>query len=127
MKFQKTLNKEYFDSLQESLIIANRKKLWENNKQKLDYLREQLFDLYDIETIFVINEFLEKNIYNINKIPILIETNKNNFEDIVESCFVQNIVSDFDFYFLVEDILYFFDKDWREVEKEIEKQVSINE
>lgn len=84
MDFTKSLNKEYYYSLDEALNKEpHKKKLWESLLPSLSTLVEKMFDNYDITDIFIINEIFQKN--NISeKISILIEIDDFDFDDIYD-------------------------------------------
>lgn len=122
MNFTTSLEKEYYYSLNEVLQNDSfRDKMWKDNKEYLLTLKEELFLYYDIDKIYLINEFFEKNSI-VENIPILIETDKLNLEELAENGFTQFDNDLFDYYFRTKDNIYkLHHKNLQEVELEIKK------
>lgn len=94
MNFEETLEiKEYFSSLNEAIDF--RKPLWEKNVKHIEDISDFLFDNYDIEdSIFIINEFFDRNVYSTEKIDVLIELSKFEFEELLENKVIDRFQSD---------------------------------
>lgn len=122
MNFDTSLEKEYYYSINETLQNDSfRNKIWEENKDYLLVLKEELFLHYDIENIYVINEFFEKNTL-VENIPILIDIDKINLEEMAESEFSQFDNDAIDYYFRTKYQTYkLYNKNLQEVDLEIKK------
>lgn len=124
MKFQKSQNKVYFNDIKN--LNETRKLILDDNKTMIDEIKQKMFDLYDVENMFVINEFLDKDVYNVEYIPLLFSLSKGNFEDLVENKQLKDFYSNnIKLNILVENKLYIFDEYWHEIENKILKKLEI--
>lgn len=85
MNFNNVLStKEYFQNLNEAKDF--RPAIWERNEKHLKKLEQVLFDEFTVEeSISIINNFLDKSVYNLENIDIMIELNNSEFENVIES------------------------------------------
>lgn len=115
--------KEYY-TLEEA--ISYRKRLWSKNVNTLYALSDRLFDDLDTEeNVFIINEFFEKNKYNIERIDVLIEFNKYEFEQFIENNILEEYVTDdikYHVYIIDEDVFYTYDDFYKETTLNINKK-----
>lgn len=129
MNFDTSLEKEYYYSLNEVLKNDSFKyKTWKDNKDYLFTLKEDLFIHYDIDKIYLINEFFEKN--NVNEqIPVLIDLSKLDLEELVEDDFSQFDNDAIDYYFRTKEDTYklLYNKNLQEVDLEIKKLCEIKQ
>lgn len=126
MNFNTSLEKEYYYSINETIQNDSFKnKLWEENKDYLLVLKEELFLHYDIEKIYLINEFFEKNSI-LENIPILIDIDKINLEEMAENEFSQFDNDAIDYYFRTKYQTYrLYNKNLQEVNLKINKLCEI--
>jgi hypothetical protein len=75
----------YFPTLKETLEF--RKDIVGQTSDSLATLKDDLFINFNIENIFAINEFFDPETPYLSYIPILIEVNKSQLEDMLESNF----------------------------------------
>jgi len=85
-------SKNYFQTLEEAIV--QRPVLWNKNNEILESLKQDLFDYIDVEELFIINEFMEKDIHTVNKIDVLIEMSKLQFEQLLEKKILDKYSSD---------------------------------
>lgn len=78
-----------FSTLEECLSHPIRKNLFIEAKESLCQLKKILFN-FDIDNIYVINEFIDRNIYSLKVIPIYFETSKKDLEIIVDKKLLEN-------------------------------------
>lgn len=128
MKFNTSLEKEYYYSITEAIENDSFKnKLWKENKEYLKQLKENLFLLYDIDKLYLINEFFEKNSLNEN-ISILIEVNNLDLDDLIEEDFSSFDNDLIDYYFRTKDNTYkLYNKNLQETSLEIKKICELNQ
>lgn len=106
MNFQEVKN--YFHTLNEAKNF--RSQLWKKNNIIIENLTEKLYDDFDIEeSVFIINDFFNKDIYSLDKIDVLIKLDDNKFEELVESkIMAEYITDDINFHFKVGDKFYLY-------------------
>lgn len=110
MNFESTVDRPTYFSLKQVLNEDyNRGQLYNKNKEFLYSLQEKLFDEYDVEGIYIINEFFEKFSF-INKIPILFEVDKFNFEEMQDEKFNLLNNDNIDYYIKTENLIYLYSK-----------------
>ena len=79
MNFQEVKN--YFHTLNEAKNF--RSQLWKKNNIIIENLTEKLYDDFDIEeSVFIINDFFNKDIYSLDKIDVLIKLDDKGNKDI---------------------------------------------
>lgn len=119
MNFNESLEKEYYYSLEEAFKSPFKKNLWDKNIERILSLKESLFINYDIDEIYIINEFLEKNSTN-EKISILIKADQKDLDDLVK----ENI----SVYVEAEGVLYKLEENkLKEVNLKIRKACKFNQ
>lgn len=123
------INKKYYKNMSEIMKSESRKKIFENNINQLDELYYQF--KYDNHVnnscnFYVFKETIDTNVYNPNKINIIIEIDKNLFESFVDSQKIKQINESLDINFLIEDKLYFYDNLWKEIPFNKGSMVNIN-
>ena len=108
MNFNDSIEKNYFHTLNEAKTF--RPQVWKKSSVIIEKLINELYDNFDIEeSVFVINDFFDKNIYSLNKIDVLVKLDKNKFEELVESKIIEKYqADDINFHFMVEDVFYVF-------------------
>lgn len=85
---------EYFQDLGEALEF--RKSFWEKCCKSIEKLKEDLFDYVDSEdSVYVTSEFLEKNIYKLEKMELLVILDDLQFEGFIENKLSENLDTDF--------------------------------
>jgi hypothetical protein len=93
MTFNDVINLKNYYTLSEA--TAHRKYLWERVEPLIDNLRQDLFDIYDIdESIFIINSFFDKQLYETSSVELVIDVDKTSLEQMVEDGFFQKHESD---------------------------------
>jgi len=123
------LKKKYYKNISEVLQSNNRKKIIESNIQQLDKLYYQFkYDnhINNLCNFYIFNETIDINVYNINKINLIIEIDKILFESFVDSQEINKINESLDINFLVDNRLYFYDNLWKEIPFERESMININ-
>jgi hypothetical protein len=112
--------KNYYHNQSELLESNDRSKLWENNKLEIAELYKELYFLYEIKDLFFVNDFIDKSIPFIDKIHLMFELNKENFEDLVDSHLLEKYSEGVKYYCRVDaDIFLFEDSIWRKYEEKI--------
>ncbi len=111
MNFNQVVSlKNYFNTLNEA--IQFRTTLWEKNITNLELLEQELFDNFDIEdSIFIINEFFNKNNFSLDVIDVLLEVTKSQFENMIDEQTIQKFNNDgtcYHIYIKDEDRFYTF-------------------
>jgi len=108
MNFNDSIEKNYFHTLNEAKTF--RPQVWKKSSVIIEKLINELYDNFDIEeSVFVINDFFDKNIYSLNKIDVLVKLDKNKFEELVESKIMTEYEHDnINFHFVVENVFYVF-------------------
>ena len=110
MNFESTVDRPTYFSLNQVLKEDyNRGQLYNKNKEFLTSLQEKLFDEYDVERIYIINEFFEKYSF-INKIPILFEVDKFTFEEMQDEKFNLLNNDNIEYYIKTENLIYLYSK-----------------
>lgn len=112
MKFDYTLTYEYYNSLQEIMQNNNRKYLLELNKDILMKLLDSLEIEYDVQNLYIINETLRKNVYDIKKLSLFFEIDKKNFEDLVDSHLLDKYNNIYNIYCDVNNTVYFLNENY---------------
>ena len=106
-----TESKDYFQTLEEA--IQQRQSLWSKNSKILESLKQDLSDYIDVEEIYVINEFMEKNLHTINGIDILIELSTLQFEQLLEEKILDGYnIDNINFYFKTDKESYLKTEDF---------------
>ncbi len=125
MTFSNTAeSKNYFQTLEEAIV--QRPALWNKNNKILESLRQDLFDYIDVEELFIINEFMEKDIHTVNKIDVLIEMSKLQFEQLLEERILNKYSSnDLNFHIKVESEGYIKTENFYKIENLIIKNKQI--
>ncbi len=108
MNFNNSIEKNYFHTLNEAKSF--RPQIWKKNNIIIEKLIDDLYDNFDIEeSVFIINDFFNKDIYSLDKIDILIKLDNNKFEELIESKIIEKYqADDINFHFMVEDVFYVF-------------------
>lgn len=108
MNFNNSIEKNYFHTLNEAKNF--RPQVWKKNDVIIEKFADDLYDNFDIEeSIFVINDFFDKDIYSLDKIDILVKLDNGKFEELIESKIMAEYQTDnINFHFMVEDIFYIF-------------------
>lgn len=108
MNFRTTTEHQTYYSLSDVLKEDYSKaRLWTRNEDDIYELKQTLFDLYDVENIYIINEFFDKFHY-IETIPILFEIDEHSFEELAETQFSLLNNQSIDYYILAGNILYHY-------------------
>lgn len=111
MNFEESLYKKYYYSINEVIKNDyNKKEILESLQDKIDEIKDTLFISYDVEEIYLINEFFEKNKF-IDRLSVLIELDQRNYEELYETNFKDLKYKNFiDYYFRIHNDYYYFDK-----------------
>lgn len=124
MEFEKVKKLKEYYTLQEA--ISNRNSFWSKNVKVLYALSDRLFDDYDVEeNIYIINEFFDKNKYNIDKVDVLLEFKKYEFEKFIDDKVLEEYKSDgiqYHIYIRDEDMFYMYDDFYKKEELIIDKK-----
>jgi len=123
------IRKKYYKNITEVMESEGRKKIFENNIQQLDELYYKFkYDnhITNLCNFYVFGETIDTNVYNINKINIIIEVNRSLFESFVDSQKINKINESIDINFLIDDKLYFYDNLWKEISYEKGSMININ-
>ena len=84
MKFDKC--KDYYRNIDEAIKESHwHQELYERNKDFLESFETTLFDKYNVDSIYVIDDFFDKSIFCPNKIPLYWKMGKKQFEEFVDS------------------------------------------
>lgn len=118
-KLEKILQeKRYYNSLDEAIL--NRARLWNATRSTISSLSQKLFDDLDIEnSIFIINEFFNKDLYSINSIDVLVELSQEQLESVVDlKILEQHRQDNINYYIYVQESnRYYVYKDFLKEEK----------
>ena len=69
-------------------------KLLKSLSSKLDEVSEFMFDLYDVERIYLVEDMINEDVYQVDKIKILLEMDKLNIETFMDSNSIKMIKDD---------------------------------
>ena len=81
MKFDSTLKNNYNDLN----ISIQRKNLLESAKNQIENIKEEMFDAYGIEDIYLLESFYNNDVPFIDKVPIFFKMNYSDFCSLVDS------------------------------------------
>ena len=104
MKFETIDTKKYY-SLNEIKKDQHRKDLWDNYEDTLYDLKQEMFDRWNVENIYIYGDILDKDKYIVDDINLFVEISQKEFDDMVDSFYIQenNL---FNFTFLVDKEVY---------------------
>lgn len=126
MKFNDLKN--YYPTLNEALKDSRRKSLFVSKQNKLLELKEKLFDVYDVEDIYIIDDFFDKSIFSINKLPIYCEMSQQSFDAFVEQKEIYGLIEDFSLYIHTPNHLFYLKNElWNTTSDKINKKEVYNE
>lgn len=104
MKFQ--VNKDYYKSINELSRDHKRYDLWEDLYSQIKEIKQDLFDDYDVENIYIFGEILEKDQYYTDNISLLIEMNKDKFDRFADNKIITTMPKNISCYFVVGEEYY---------------------
>lgn len=84
MKFSATLKNNYNDLN----ISFQRKKLLESAKSQIENLKEEMFDVFKIENIYLLESFYNNDVPFIEKVPVFFRMNYSDFCSLVDSKYI---------------------------------------
>lgn len=112
MKFNSTLKNNYNDLT----LSAQRKNLLNTAKIEIDKLKEEMFDVYGIEEIFLLESFYNNEKPYIDKVPVVFKMNYSDFCALVDSKSMR--YSNLEIFVETNDGIYSFSKDNLNILKE---------
>ena len=127
MKFD--VKKQYYKNINEVLESSNRKQLLENNMKQLDFLyyNFKYVNIKNMCNFSIFNEIIDKEIFNPSKIDVIVEVDKNVFEDFVDSQKIKDISESINIYFNVANDMYYYNNGWKTTNLKIRNVISIND
>ena len=106
MNFETVINKkEYYTSINEMIKDHKRCDTIISMKNIIETIKEEMFDRWNVEKIYLIGEILEKDVFNINSIDFYAEIKKDMFEELVDSFWIKHPIS-FKFIFNVDNTIW---------------------
>jgi hypothetical protein len=123
MKFHNCEN--YYPTLSEAIKDPRRKALVERHEDFLENLESTLFDAYDVEGLYIVNDFFNKSLFSIDQLPIYWEMNKRSFEEFVDKREAEFLTEYFDMYIETNNELFHYNNGyWKsEGDKIIKKEL----
>ena len=112
MKFQNSLDKKYYNTLEEALLNPRRKKMWEENKKNVEEFKIILYDSYEVEDVYLMKEFFDTTKLTLDKLPILVKLNKQCFEEMVDNHFFESLKYKFKYFVFCENKIYILNDGW---------------
>lgn len=95
MEFEKC--NDLYRSLMEAMRENNtRKALYERNSDFLESLETVLYDKYDVDSIYIINEFFDKTVFSLDRLPLYWKMEQKQFEAFVDAREADFLVGQFD-------------------------------
>lgn len=73
-----------------------RKALYERNSDFLESLETVLYDKYDVDSIYIINEFFDKTVFSLDRLPLYWKMEQKQFEAFVDAREADFLVGQFD-------------------------------
>ncbi len=117
---------DYYNSLNETLKNPRRKELYESKVDNIESLKTTMFDCFNVDLIYVINDFFDKELFSLSKLPVYMEMNQYEFEEFVESTKITTLKEDFDVRVKVRETLYhYYDDMWHTESYKINKKERI--
>lgn len=104
MKFQ--INKDYYKSIKDLTRDHKRYDLWNDLYSNITELKQDLFDDYDVENVYLFGEILEKDQYYADNVSLLIEMDKDKFDRFADNKIITTIPKNIFCYFLVGEEHY---------------------
>lgn len=123
MKFDDCTN--YYSSLTEALKDNRRQALYERNEDFLTMLETTLFDKYDVEEIFIVDEFFDRQKFDLTRLPLYWEMSKPKFESFVDAREADFLCEQFDLRVRVDSAVFHFNNIYwvSESDKIIKKEI----
>jgi hypothetical protein len=121
MNFQQaSIKKSHYHNERELFESHDRSKLWEVCRDQISELFKELYFLYEVKDLYFINDFIDKNIPFVDKVHILFDLDKENFEDLVDSHLLERYSEGVKYYCRVgKEIQLFENSTWRKYEEKI--------
>lgn len=123
MKFDDCGN--LYPTLSEAIKDPRRKSLFERHEDFLENLESILFDNYDVDGLYIVNDFFDKALFSLNRLPIYWEMGKSKFEEFVDKREADFLTEYFDMYVETNSGLFHFNNGyWKsEGDKIIKKEL----
>lgn len=98
----------YYPTLTEAMKDSRRKMLYESKEKLLESLETSLFDHYNVDELYIVNEFFDRDIFSIDRIPIYFKMKVNLFEQFVDNHEANKLCNNFDIYIEANNSIFRF-------------------
>jgi len=127
MNFNDVIDSKNYFTLSEAKLF--RQNIWKSIDVILKQLNQELFDELSIEeSISITNDFLDKNIYSINKVDVVVSLTKEQFEHFIDQDIISKYISDnINYYvYILDENIYYNYNDFFFKEKKLEIDIKLN-
>lgn len=116
---------DFYSTLSEAMKDPRRQELYERHEDFLETFESTLFDDYDVEGVYIVNDFFDKSIFSLDHLPVYWSMDKNRFEEFVDKREAEFLCEYFDMYIGINNDLFHFNNGyWKsEGDKIIKKEL----
>ena len=77
---------------------STRKALYERNSDFLELFESTLYDMYDVDSVYIINDFFDKSVFSLDRLPLYWQMKQDKFEAFVDAREAEILSEQFDLY-----------------------------
>lgn len=97
MEFEKC-HDLYYSLMEAMRESSTRKALYERNSDFLELFESTLYDMYDVDSVYIVNDFFDKSVFSLDRLPLYWQMKQDKFEAFVDAREAEILSEQFDLY-----------------------------